>query len=216
MIKKNLKTLLVVAVGSLALASGAMAAKVTGTSSSTSSGLVENEKDPSLHLINLNVAPIAIAFGGLGAHLDFGIGESTTLGPTFSYQRASAGFGDFAETKVGIYEIGARANFYMGGRRFSNGFVLGPYLSYMPATVTQKSMGRESSGSVSGISAGALASYQWVWSSGINMTAGGGLAYYSLPSDATVASTDGSKEKVSVPGFTGVLPNIELTMGYVF
>ena len=208
--KKNLRSLLVMSVGSLLVAQGALAA----TGSNSVRGNLD--ADNSEKFMNVRLAPVALAVGGIGAHVDFGVADSITVGPTFSYQHAGVSFGD-SETKVGIYELGARANLYLSGKRFTSGFLLGPYVSFMPASVSQKIGSKESSGSVSGISTGAVMSYQWVWNSGLNLNVGGGLGYYSLPSEAVVtAQADGTKDTVSVPGFTGVLPNIELTMGYVF
>lgn len=153
--------------------------------------------------MNVRVNPLGLAFGIIGAEVDFKVGESMTVGPSLGILSTSLG-----TTSLNAYQIGARANFYLSGPAISDGWFAAPYASFLPMTIKSGN----ASASWSSFSAGALFGYQWVWESGFNMDVGLGASYYSTASSVT--ADDGSS--LSVPGFSGILPAFEWSVGYAF
>ncbi len=176
------------------------------------------EVSPSAELksTNIRVSPLGIASGAFGVHVDFGVSDRITVGPTVSHYTGSVGIND-SKTELSAWEFGARSNFYLSGDRFNDSWVLGTSLSYMPATLRETIGGTEiAKASLSGVTAGALIGYQWVWNGGFNMNVGGGIAYYGIGDSASTTNVDGTTVAMSTPAFHGVLPNLELTVGYAF
>jgi hypothetical protein len=212
--KLNLAVLALVGLASVSALAAPSTAKATAPGQSVGTTAEVSHKE--MRSTNIRVSPLGIASGAVGLHVDLGVSDSITVGPTASHYTASVGINDF-ETKLSAWEFGVRANFYLGGDRFQSGWVFGPSVSYMPATLTQTDAGTETaSASLSGVTAGALIGYQWVFDGGFNMNLGGGIAYYGIAGDATGQAADGTDVALATPAFSGILPNLELTVGYAF
>jgi len=152
---------------------------------------------------NVRVNPLGLLIGTLGAEIDIGVGESVTVGPAVSLMSLTAG-----TTSVNAFSFGVRANFYLGGPRFTDGWFVGPSAIYAPMTITVG----DATGSANAFAIGAVAGYQWVWDSGFNINLAGGAAYYTAAADVTLDDDT----SIAMPGFSGVGPALEFSLGWAF
>lgn len=153
---------------------------------------------------NIRVNPLGLLIGMLNADVDFKVGETFTIGPRLGYFSVKAG-----EVKASAFAIGARANIYVTGAAFTDGWYVGPSFTY--SRVSFKDGTQEGSGG--SIAIAAVGGYQWVWPSGFNMNLGLGPQYLTLPD--TVKDDDGNSFNVSTLN-SGILPAIEFTIGAAF
>lgn len=165
---------------------------------------------------NLRVSPLGIMMGAVRADLDLGIGAGFTLGPSIQYMYSSKMFGMMSGMMGGSPSMkslgyGVRANYYLGRTQFSEGWLIGAFVHYMPVSATSGDF----RGDVFGFGAGALAGYQWFWDS-FNIGLGAGLTYYTMNSDILMKNHMGAMQTMSNGRLSGVMPHIEATVGWKF
>lgn len=163
---------------------------------------------------NLRVAP-AVLFGNGSLSYDMAVSEKMTVGPTLGRRSASLKVFDVG-TDLTSYTVGVTARYHLSGPRFMDGWVMSGNLSYLPSSMSYSTGFKEYSGSLSGIGVSADIGYQWMWKSGLNLSLGAGLAFSSLPSEQTLTASDGSQMAAATPAWSGITPDVELTVGYAF
>ncbi len=152
--------------------------------------------------MNIRVSPLSLIGGMVGADADFKVGERFTIGPTVSTMKASLLF-----TELTGFSFGARANWYLSENAIDDSWYVGPTIGYSSMTVSQ--LGQQ--GSVGAFTLGTLVGYQWVLDNGFNVNVGGGAAFY-MGDDSVVAGNT----TLSVPFYSGFVPQAEITVGYAF
>ncbi|MCM2278250.1 MAG: DUF3575 domain-containing protein [Oligoflexia bacterium] len=146
---------------------------------------------------NVRVNPLGMAFGTLNGALDIGVGESMTIGPSFSYASVSSSVtvGTTTSTsKTTAYGFGLGMNLFLGNNRFTDSWVFSPWAQYASATA--------GTATASALAFGGDIGYQWFWDGGFNLGLGLGVGYYSF--DASIFA------------LSGVLPSGYFTIGYAF
>lgn len=160
---------------------------------------------------NVRVSPLSMLVGYINAEVDFGLGENFTLGPSLGYWSLSSGV-----LKLSATNIGVRGNYYLSGKRISDGWFLGPTLTYLSVSLKETILGVEYTASSSAFAIGAVFGYQWVWESGFNMNLAVGGGYYSTGSTTVLTSASGATKTENTPGISGTVPALEFTLGYAF
>jgi hypothetical protein len=179
--------------------------------------------------VNFRVNPVMIGVGAWNVDVDFAVNNWLTLGPTFTYylgnKRVTVFSGETIisdeRSKFGGYNFGVRANLYISGQRFTDGWILAPYAGIVPGTASFNRNGKEFEGKFTGVIAGLVFSHQWIWASGLNLTVGAGFAYVGLPENTAVTSKNGDGEIATasimetMPFRRGkLLPSFDLTLGF--
>lgn len=154
--------------------------------------------------MNIRVNPLAIVFGVINADADFRVGEKMTIGPSLSFATSSAG-----TIKATGFGASARMNYYLTGDAISDSWYVSPDVGLLFLSVSD---GGANSGSATAFVGGATAGYHWVWGSGFNLMLGFGAGFYTAPK--TVVASSGTS--LATPSFTGVLPRLDLGIGYAF
>jgi hypothetical protein len=145
---------------------------------------------------------LSLAAGLLNTDVDFAVGKRFTIGPSISMLKSSLLF-----TEASGFNLGVRGNLYLSGDALNDGWLVGPSIGFSTLSVRSGI----AQGSASKLSLGAIAGYQWVWGSGLNITAGAGASWYSGGDEVAVEG-----DTLSIPFYHGVLPAAELTLGYAF
>lgn len=161
------------------------------------------EAVPLQHTINVRVNPLGLLIGALSGDVDFAVTKKFTIGPSISYYSAT-----IFDTSLTGYGLGARANVYLTGDAMTDSWILGPGLGL---SINSVSSGESKASSV-GFYVGSILGYQWVWTSGLNINLGLGANYYTQ--SASAKGSDGIE--ISVPGYHGLGPTGELTVGWAF
>ena len=112
----------------------------------------------------------------------------------------NAGISTRNRNDYSLYNIGVTYSYAINGDYMSTGWLFKPFLNY--AYYKDKSFNHTSTG----VSAGILFTYKWLWDSGINLQLGFGPQYASVNSGGW-ADDDGSK---------GMLLAGEFALGYAF
>lgn len=175
-------------------------AKPRKPASETPSMETEIKSDKS---VNVRINPLGLLLGVLSGDVDFSISRKFTVGPSLSYYSAS-----LLGTKLTGFGIGARGNYYLSGDAMTDSFILGPNVGMSLFSISSGT----ASASTVGFYMGGIAGYQWVWQSGFNINLGLGANYYIQ--SASAKASDGTS--LSVPGFHGIGPTGELTIGWAF
>lgn len=145
------------------------------------------------------VNPFAIANGSYGAEFDLKLNTVTTLNLGGAFYSASASGGKWTG-----FSGSAGTQFFPFASAFE-GFYAFPRVEFASLSYTpSNSATSDVSSSVFG--AGATLGYQWAWDMGLAVRVGAGALYYS-------ASASGGSASLAL---SGVLPAIDLTLGYVF
>jgi hypothetical protein len=158
---------------------------------------------------NVRIDPLSALIGVLNTTVDFKLSSSWTLGPTFQYLSREIDSYDAM-----AYGVGVRVNYYFEREAFSQGWYLGPSFRYASAEVeTNDPTFGKITGEASGIAAGLLAGYQWMWES-FNINLGAGFVYSSLGTIKVENKQGNYSEDFS--GYDGVDLDLEFTLGWKF
>jgi hypothetical protein len=157
---------------------------------------------------NIRVGAINALAGTLDLQADFAVSKSWSVGPTLIY--LSRTIDDFEAKAFGA---GARGNYYFNREVFTQGWYLGPAISYIGVTVKGKdSLGGQIEASGSGVAVTLFAGYQWIWDN-FNMALGAGPVYYSL-GKIKVKSDNGADQ--TFDSYDGARFALEYTIGWKF
>lgn len=185
--------------------------------------------EPPARHVNLRVNPLTLGMGHWNVDVDIGVTNWLTVGPTFAfhrgYRKTSVSIGgalsSSENSNFGAYAMGVRANVYVSGQRFRDGWVLAPFAAIAPGFVTVNQNGKEFEGKFTGAIFGMLFTRQFVWDSGINVNVGAGFAYMGLPDNVTASAKNGDGTTVvgsvleNQPFRNGkLLPSFDLTLGF--
>lgn len=196
-------------------AAGERESRKTGSVSSISTNV--DDSSDSLKTVNFRVGPLHALLGIADVEVDFGVSDSFTLGPMFSYINRNL---EFSDSTLGAYRVqaesfGLRGNWYFSGKRFSQGAYLAPFILYGHAKVSGSS-GASSNleGEGSGFGLGALIGYQWVWET-FNINLGGGFQASQMNDLKVRDKRTGDEHKTETVSTTGALA-LEWTIGFMF
>ena len=156
---------------------------------------------------NLRISPLSLLLGLVGAEADFGISENWTLGPTFYYLNRSSDDFDVSATSLGI-----RGNYYFDRAVFTQGWYIGPSVSFLSVKVKDNSGTFNDSASASGTALTGIFGYQWTWES-FNINLGAGPVAYSL-GKIRVKDSNGNEDTYSTYSNVGL--SIEFNLGWKF
>lgn len=156
---------------------------------------------------NLRVSPITPFLGFLNIELDMPIHKRWTVGPSIIFKGSSSG-----NTKVSAYALGIRANFYISGKAFRDGWYLGPFAHYVDYEITRKDQAIGDMKGQSGIfSFGSFLGYQWVWDVfNVNL----GLGIQSTSESSITLTKDNQEDTYSSD--LGTQMSYEATIGFIF
>lgn len=126
---------------------------------------------------NIRFNPLGMLVGYINANVDFKVGSSWTIGPEVGYLNW-----DFSDTSVSATKFGVRANFFLGGNAFEDGWYIGPFAMYVSAE--GKDDITSDTAKATGTIIGALFGYGWFWNS-FNMMLGLGFQSYNINAEAT-------------------------------
>ncbi len=162
---------------------------------------------PALAQTNIRVNPLTSLVGVHMLDVDFKLTDNATLGPTLSY----INFSDDGYDVTG-YSAGIRANIYLNGEVFTQGWYVAPRLQYLSLKVEDTIGLNAAEGSAGALDGGALIGYQWMWEN-FNINLGAGVTY--IASERIKVKDDfGNEETYS--GYSGVAVPIEFTVGWKF
>jgi hypothetical protein len=153
------------------------------------------------NLINISTAPVFFPFGSYDLDVELGLTRYLTLGPKLMYNTFTSSF----STTGNKYSVGVVATVSIGHPKFTNGWVLRPFLSYASGTASTSGIPPVSV-SASGLDFGANVGYGWFWNSGINLSLGFGYQYLN--------SVTFSSNKIYAT--TGGGPSLLIQLGYAF
>jgi hypothetical protein len=158
--------------------------------------------------VNVRVDALGALAGIANLHVDFGLGNAWSLGPSVQYINQSVDDFEANATSVGV-----RANYFFNGKIFTQGWYLGPSINWMSVKVEDNdpSLGKLE-GSANGMAFTVLGGYQWMWES-FNINLGIGPVYYTLGS-IKAKSDRGFSEEFS--GYDGMGISSEFTLGWKF
>lgn len=152
---------------------------------------------------NIFVNPITL--GILSGGLDFKVGNSSILGPTFANWNLSVG-----TTSLSTQSFGLRYGYYFSGAIQSSWrFLLGA--EYIPIRLTSGTY----SGTSSMIGGSAIFGYHWVPGT-FNMSFGAGVAFAGGNSTYTLTNSGGGTQTVNAPFTVGAGLGLELSIGLAF
>jgi hypothetical protein len=159
---------------------------------------------------NLRTTPVSDAFGIVNIDLDYAVSKNITLGPTLTYFDYEVSDITFESTMFGV-----RLNYFFnealaGGMFASFGGSFGNF--DISEVNTSNSLRYSSSSSVRIYTA--LLGYQAMWDN-FNITFGGGASYISLP-ETVLGVNEIDTFSIDTSTLSGVVPNVELTMGWSF
>ncbi len=124
---------------------------------------------------NFKFSPLSLLIGVIDLQVDLTVSESWSVGPAFMYLNRE--IGDF-DTKA--WSLGIRGNYYLNRKVFTQGWYLGPQLSYLGVNVRGKDV---LGGNIEANSTGAATTlyfgYHWFWET-FNMSLGAGPVYYTM------------------------------------
>jgi hypothetical protein len=154
----------------------------------------------------VNVRTYPFSFFNL--QIDIPVSRNWTVGPHIV--STSDNDDDFEVKTLGA---GVRANYWFNEDVYTQGWYLGPSLSYVNVSVedSHPSFGKLK-GEASALSMSVVAGYHWVWES-FNIMLGAGPAYYSI-GDITVDDSAGNAREYT--GYNGSGLALELTLGWLF
>lgn len=139
--------------------------------------------------------------------VDIPVSRNWTLGPQLLYS-SSEDDGYSVDARA----FGLRANYWFNEDVFTQGWYLGPGISYASVEVEDDESGSELTGKASGLSLSVLGGYHWMWES-FNIMLGIGPAYYSI-GEVTIEDDFGNEE--SYAGYEGLGIALEFTLGWKF
>ncbi len=155
--------------------------------------------------ITTNSAPL-ILYGALNLGAEIGVKESLTIGPHLFF---------YKETVLGMVlkttQIQFKTNFYLNGKRFKDGFVLSPYLTYYKFTANSE----DSDTSASGYGVGGIIAYRLFWANGFNLGFGLGVIAYNTDGEQTSYSSKGKSKTIELAQ-SASNASLELTLGFAF
>ena len=156
--------------------------------------------------VNLRVDPLQLFYNNLNLDLDLPINDKWTLGPTLDYQNRSEDDWDINE-----YHIGMRGNYWFNKNIFSQGWYLGPSISYINIEAENDNDGFDSSGKSSGLEITVMSGYQGMWES-FNINLGLGPFFHAVK-EIEVKNDQGEKHEY---GGHSIGLVAELTLGWKF
>lgn len=168
---------------------------------------------PAHATINLRFDPVPTLIGALSGGIDFELNDSVTIGPRATLM--SAQLGDY---KFLGWGIGARFNYALNGKNFTNGWYWGPSIDYGYIKVERSSsIWGQLSGEVSGLSTSQLFGYSWFWNS-FNMALGAGAQIAQGGKALEMKDANGIKREDFSNYFAtiGISPKVEFTLGFKF
>jgi len=191
----------VVVLGSVLATSANAAVSSASASQQVSAGVmpavVKNKS------FNVQSSILSDLIGAVNLNVNFRLSPAFTAGPTAEYWSLSESDGDGGTGSVRLWSVGAQAEYAFNGDIMRDGVLLNPYVAYNAAeNVNASKYG------VSGISAGALVQYQWIWQSGFNVQLGVGAGYSTVKTSSP--ATEGSGEVNATHGVASV------ELGYAF
>ena len=145
------------------------------------------------------VNPFAIANGSYGAEFDLKLNSVTTLNLGAAYYMSSDDAGKYTG-----FSGSAGTQFFPFTSAFE-GFYAFPRVEFAALSYKYTNSANADANS-SAFGAGATLGYQWAWDMGLALRVGAGAMYYSASASSGSASN----------AYDGVLPAIDLTLGYVF
>lgn len=163
--------------------------------------------------MNFRFNPIGLLIGAVDVSLDFVVTDEWTLGPQFSYVDFSLNSSSGFTNKVEVSGIGGglRGNWFYNGV-FTDGFYVGPGLTYTNVSAKVSNATESAEGSVSSVVASALFGYGWFWDS-FNILLGGGFAtILSNPKVKVVESNGTTTEYEARKGGLA----LEFSLGFTF
>lgn len=157
---------------------------------------------------NLKTAPISDLIGIVNVELDIAVSEHYTLGPSY------LGFNyDHSDVNYDSDAFGIRANYYFD-KALSGGWLLSLSATYGDFEISKTDNNINYSTTTATRIYTALAGYQAMWKH-FNLTFGIGASYFSLPS--TVTAVEGVDIlEINTSFLSGVVPNVEMTLGWRF
>lgn len=141
---------------------------------------------------SINVSTSALAFESPSLQADFLISEKLTAGPIVGVESYSNGL-----TSATGYKLGGNINYMLSAQAFTDGWSVSSTATYASA--------KNSTGSASGYSVDLLSRYNAYWENGFNMNSGIGVAHVNY--DLSI---------IGISSFSGVLPKVDLNIGYLF
>lgn len=159
--------------------------------------------------VNVRIDPLNTLIGRMNVQVDFGIASAWSLGPTLQYtNKMDEGY------KINAYGFGVRGNYAFNGNIFTQGWYLGPSISYVNVKVTDdNSILGDLEGKGSGVAFSVLGGYQWMWEH-FNINLGAGPVFYTL-GDIVVENDAGTYEE-KFSGYNEVGLGLEFTLGWKF
>jgi hypothetical protein len=182
-----------------------LTAILMGTASFSNPSMAKEYKEANDKKVNIYTSPISDVFRAPNIGADFKISKSLTLGGSGSYIKATAG-----SLTAKAYVFTVRGTHYFSENTFTDSWIARAELGYLSGKITDSNPNNSNSGSMKGYIASALAGYHWQWENGFNMELLGGIAAYSVK---TNAKSDAKKISFA---HSGLAPALSFGIGYAF
>lgn len=157
--------------------------------------------------VNVRVDALGPLIGSYGVEVDIPISSAWTIGPSVRILSRSDGNFD-----VSGYGAGVRANYWLKGAVFTEGWYVGPLVQFIKVEVEDTSSGSSLEGDATGANITGFFGYQWMWEQ-FNLNFGAGPSYYTV-NDITVKDGDGNRRNYG--SFTGIGIGLEFNLGWKF
>ena len=155
---------------------------------------------------NISTNLFGPVLGEYGLSVSRRLGQWAAVGLTGAYEHPSVTNGNASASGFGV---GAEGVLYFTGSAFSDSIISAVSAGFEKLSVSDAS-GGGGSASTSFLAVTAIGGYQWVWSSGLNLTLGVGVRYLSAPSSLLLSNGQIAFFR------TGVRPAAAVTVGYAF
>jgi hypothetical protein len=163
--------------------------------------------DESNKSVNIYTPPVNLLVGELEFGAEFGISPSITIGPSLGLYSRNYNSSRYTGTLIGFH-----ADFYLSHPRFTDSWVIAPFIDLVSLRVTQDPY---SAVTLPGTAIGTVIDYRWFWPGGFNLGLGGVIGVYSFSANTTLTDSNGNSTSISSPynsGFVG----IDFRLGYAF
>jgi len=168
---------------------------------------VKDEFPDKKRRINPRVSLTSLVFKRLDVGLDYKVRYFYTVGPYVSSYFSESGTNEYS-----AYGVNVRASYAFNKQIFTDGWVAAGSIGYIFGNVTSTdSLLTQFSENNSGLNVKALIGYQWMWSR-FNIALNAGVDYFALAEEFTDSSTN---IVVTAP-LSGLYPNVEFLVGWVF
>ncbi|HUP57400.1 MAG TPA: hypothetical protein VM598_08110 [Bdellovibrionota bacterium] len=164
---------------------------------------------------NVRVHPVNAILGEYAFDAAIAIAPILSIGPMVTITDM-----DIADSTAKGTGFGAQATLHLAGNRISDSWVLSAYflhIKQLDLSRRELFTSTDFSGSFPNVDQyGLVAGYEWVYSSGFNLSVSAGVRHMNFPENYTLTSSGGAQMTASSGSASGFGPKMMITAGWAF